>query len=405
MKEAPLRGTGPLPVFDVVELGSAAGSASAGFDPAGAGDGRGPGSGMPGHDRGRRGGPSRGAALMAALLGLLVLAIMVGSASLNSDALPSPSSGPSVTAAPAELTASPSLTPGDGPTLLLGPTPPLGPTSLLGPTPLLGPAVPCGTLVPTPDLGVFIIAGSGPSVAGSAGKATPPEVHARFDQEVRIFVDGEACAVGWKIGLIDTQTGIDTTVDSSPADPSAYAVQNRWSVRTQGRHVLWATLRFANGVEIIRNWIVTVDPFTPPTLYLIGPDGTRFAATPGCGLAVILSSGSQPAEPCRSIGYALTASSLRVPSFTVIGIAIPGWQIARWAATCGRLSADGSTFETPGGCDLGGATSDSSSPTAVPDPPAFVLPPGDTVVRINVVAIGATGTRISLPYYAHVVAR
>ena len=76
-----------------------------------------------------------------------------------------------------------------------------------------------------------------------------------------------------------------------------------------------------------------------------------------------------------------------------------------WSATCGRIIVvdDLPQFDSPGGCGLGSGSSDGGGPLA--DPPAFVLPRGDTIVQIGLTAIDPGGNQFSLSFFAHVVAR
>ncbi len=281
------------------------------------------------------------------------------------------------------------------------------PTVAPAPTLLISPAVPCGTLLPTANVGVSLFVADAAPIAGAVDReTTPPEVHARSGDLVRIIVDGEACAVRWNIELFNVETGDTTTVDviSNPADDPAYAAQNRWTIPVVGNRILTATLRFPGGLEIVRTWRVTVDPFTAPALYLVGSDGRRFQASAGCGLSVRLSNGYEAGDDCGSIGYAPGPEALMVRAYRVIHLDLPGWQIISWGASCGRVTTvDTEQFESPDGCGLGGGASDDASPLV--DPPAFVLPPGDTVVQIGIGAIDGAGNQFNLTYYAHVIAR
>ncbi|MBI2763345.1 MAG: hypothetical protein HYX54_06295 [Chloroflexi bacterium] len=276
------------------------------------------------------------------------------------------------------------------------------------PSPVVSPAVPCGSLPPTLDVGVSLFIGSDLPVAGALGDAAvPAEVHIRPGDGIRMIVDGEACAVSWVIDLLDSESGVGTVIDSisNEADDPAFAAQNRWDLAITGRSgILTADLRFRGGLRVIRTWNLVADPFDVPALFLIGPSGTRFEASAGCGLGLELSNGYQAADSCGSIGYKPGPEALRVQAYRTIHLDLPGWQILSWGASCGRVTTlDAPQFDSPDGCGLGGGSSDSGGPLL--DPPAFVLPPGDTVIQVGIGAVDVGGNRFNVNYYAHVIAR
>ncbi len=273
--------------------------------------------------------------------------------------------------------------------------------------PVVTPAVPCGAGQPTSDLGVTMVAGDGSAVEGSAGSsAAPPNVHTRLGDPILLVTNGEVCATRWRVEMTDQVTGDITTVEEfqDPADDPTYAAQNRWSISGSGVGVVVATLEFPGGLSITRSWRLTIDPFVVPPLFLVGPDGKRFAASPGCGLSLNLSNGYSSGDDCGSVGYVPTDDALRVAAYGVIHLDLTGWSVASWSATCGRIiGTDLPQFESPGGCGLGSGSSDGGG--ALPDPPAFVLPRGDTIVQMGVIAVDPGGNQFSVAYYARVVAR
>lgn len=291
---------------------------------------------------------------------------------------------------------------GEGPFVTDAPSP------TPAPSPLVSPAVPCGTLLPTPDVGVSLFIGSDLSVTGAVGPdAIPAEVHARMGDEIRMIVDGEACAVSWSIALSDDTNGANSYSDSiaNSAEDPAYVAQSRWELPIAGRTgILTARLHFQGGLEITRAWNFVSDPFEIPALFLIGPSGTRFEASAGCGLSLELSNGYQAADSCGSIGYTPGPGALRVPAYRPIQLDLPGWQISSWGASCGEVTGGNTPqFESPDGCGLGSAYADNAGPLL--DPPAFILSPGDTFIQISIGAVDGDGNRFYVPYYAHVVAR
>ena len=347
------RGSDELPIFDVIE------PAPAGAQRIGARSG------------GGRLGPGRGAGAAAAVLATLVVGIAVGSLSLK----PDPSGAP---------------------------TPARPPRN--------SPAVPCGTLQPTADIGVRLFAGSQISIPGSVGvRSTPAEVHASAADPIQIRIDGDTCAVGWNIELTNVEGGGITPVSrfSDPADDPAYAAQNRWGIASafgQQIVILTASLHFRDGLDVVRTWQIMLEPFVVPSLYLVGHDGIRFEASFGCGLFLDLRDGYQSSEECVSIGYHPGPDALYVAPYDVIHLDLPGWQLTSWSANCGTVtSGDTEQFEAPGGCGLGGGSSDDGGP--LEDPPAFVLPAGDTVISIGIGAIDDALNQFNVIYYAHVIAR
>ena len=92
-----------------------------------------------------------------------------------------------------------------------------------------------------------------------------------------------------------------------------------------------------------------------------------------------------------------------VRAYRAIHLDLNGWEIVGWSASCGRVTDDIVQFDAPDGCGLGGGSSDSG--VALKDPPAFLLPPRDTVVRIDITAIDGAGSQYNVSYFAHVIAR
>lgn len=283
--------------------------------------------------------------------------------------------------------------------------PPIVPT----PRPaLVTPAVPCGPGQPAPDMDVDLVVGGQASTPGAKVDGQPlPEVHASLGDPILMVTRGEVCATRWQVDLTDSQTGNVSTTDQfhDSADDPTYAAQNRWTITTYGNQRLDATLQFPGGLEIVRSWRIVIDGFVAPDLYLVGPTGSRFLASVGCGLFVHLNNGYESGDGCASIGYETTDASLRVPAFTVIHLELRGWQITGWNAVCGQVTrVDGlDSFESPNGCGLGSSSADGGGP--LPDPPAFLIPRGDTVIQIGMGAIDSRGNQFSVSYYAHVIAR
>lgn len=273
------------------------------------------------------------------------------------------------------------------------------------PTAVVGPEVPCGTLQPTGATAVYMIVGGGSTVAGApAIGSSAAVVRATQLERILIVIDGEACAVAWTV-TVDSQQSGHLIVDAHagpPFDP-AVAAQNRWNlILDPGTSLVSVQLRFANGVRIDRYWQVDVAAFTTPALYLVGPDGTRIEASQRCGGNVTFVSGGSVGVDCGPPTYDLGPDILRVAPYTVIHLGVPGWGVTWWSAQCATTGTD-LLDEGSWGCSLGGGLSDSTGP--LPDPPAFVLPPGDAIVRVGIEGVDDAGNRFSQPYYAHVIAK
>ena len=283
--------------------------------------------------------------------------------------------------------------------------PPIVPTARPA---VIKPAVPCGPGQPSPDMNVNLVVGGQATTPGAKVDGQPlPEVHASLGDPVLMITDGEVCATRWQVDLTDANTGDVTTIDQfhDSADDPGYAAQNRWSIATYGHLRLDATLQFPGGLVIVRSWQIVIDGFVTPDLYLVGPDGTRFQASAGCGLYIHLNNGYESGDGCGSIGYQPDDVALRVAGFGVIHLDLPGWQITSWSASCGRVTtANGvDAFESPSGCGLGSGSSEGGGP--LPDPPAFLVPHGDTVAQIWIGAIDSQGNQFNVSYFAHVIAQ
>lgn len=269
------------------------------------------------------------------------------------------------------------------------------------------PAVPCGSAIPTADIGVDLVVSNGPITPGSpSGGSLAADVLIRPGDAMRVIIEGETCATGWDVTLFDISLGEGMLFDSyrGKTDDPTIGAQNRWTVpATSSEAILTANLYFPGGLEIARYWRITVDQFVPPPLFLFGSDGTRFEASPGCGLSVHLSNDYNYSDDCATSGYVETPDALRIGALSVVHLDIPGWSIIQWSASCGHMSPDGLNFESPDGCSLGGGASEDGAP--LPRSPAFFLRKGDQVVLIGVAAIDNAGNSFNVTYYAHVIAR
>ena len=283
--------------------------------------------------------------------------------------------------------------------------PPIVPTARPA---FITPAVPCGPGQPTPDMNVNLVVDGQATTPGAKIDREPlPLVHASLGDPILMVTEGEVCATRWQVDLVDLKAGTVSTSDQfhDPADDPAYAAQNRWTITTNGDQRLDATLQFPGGLEIVRSWRIVIDGFVAPDLYLVGPTGSRFLASVGCGLFVHLNNGYESGDGCASIGYETTDAALRATALTVMHLELRGWQITGWNALCGQVTrVDGlDSFESPNGCGLGSGSADGGGP--LPDPPAFLIPRGDTVIQIGMGAIDSRGNQFSVSYYAHVIAR
>ena len=269
------------------------------------------------------------------------------------------------------------------------------------------PAVPCGIAIPTADLGVALAVSNGPITPGSpSGGDLAADAFIRPGDRLQIIIDGEACATGWNLTqlLVDQSEAFPFDSYSNTTDDPSIGAQNRWTVPAAlSDSILTANLHFPGGLEISRYWRIIVDRFVPPPLFLVGADGTRFEASPGCTIDVNLSNGYTYDEGCPTAGYVADPDALHVAALAVIHLDMPGWFMTRWWAGCGRMSVDGLNFESPDGCSLGGGGSEDAA--VVLQPPAFFLRKGDQIVQIGLAAIDDAGNSFNTTYYAHVIAR
>ena len=283
------------------------------------------------------------------------------------------------------------------------------------PSPVATPIVPCGTTPATDGIVVTLssrLAGAVPGIGDfipPAGPDVPPEIpelQVGPGDPVQVDIADAVCAVSWEIRLMDPSSGLGGVVyhASNPNDDPRRAAQNHWEIPIQGEQLVVATLHFAGGPTITRSWHVVPAPFQVPKAFLVAADGTRFQASAGCGLSVILANGFASDDGCGVIGYLPDEAGLEVHPYEPVTFEIPGWSLQSWYAICGTVPNDGSeTFRNDAGCRLGGATSDSGDPLA--QPAVFVLPRGEIIVRIFATGLGANGDQFSVPYFAHVIVR
>ena len=283
------------------------------------------------------------------------------------------------------------------------------------PPPVPTPLTPCSQ-VPASEAIVVTMSGSAttpvPGIANfvpSPAPEVPPEipyVAVGPGDPVRIDIAGAACAVSWEIRLMDPYGGQSGDVYhvSNPNDDPSRAAQNHWEIPIQAEQYVIATLHFPAGPTIVRTWHVVPSSFPLPAAFLVARDGSRFTASAGCGLTLRLANGFASDAECDVTGYDPTEDALHVGSFEPLTFEIPGWGLQSWNATCGMVPSDGSqTYTNDGGCRLGGATSDDGG--VLPVPAAFVLGPGDTIVRIYASAMAPNGDQFAAPFFARVIAR
>jgi hypothetical protein len=281
------------------------------------------------------------------------------------------------------------------------PTPTVPPTPEPEPTPRVTPAALCGP-VPT-DASLLEVQLSAPGVAGIAGThefGEPPDVSIGLGDTAELTIVGAACATSWTIA---TLTGNGETYDSedfeNPEQNPDYAAQNRWRVRVPvGEHRLVATLRFGPDLEVSREWRVIGLDFTVPETFLVGANGSRVLALPGCGLTLELANGYSAGDSCGAIGYPAGLEVLHVPAWSAVVLEIPGWTIIGWNGSCGHVVTDVSGpehFEWV--CSLGGFQGGSGA--LPPGPARFLARPGEFVVQAYVTAT-RDGDQFSVPMFA-----
>jgi len=277
--------------------------------------------------------------------------------------------------------------------------------------PIATPVVACGPGTARADVTLRLEGGLHGAVDGVADtSATPgipqpviPVVEVGLGDPLQLVVGGDLCAVSWDIELFDpgSQLGNRVGFAANPGEDPAIAAQNRWPIGPVGDEVLVANLHFPGGPDIARTWHVIVQPFAIPAAFLVASDGTRFQASAACGLQVALHNGYTASDQCGGLGYPTDAPALHVRAYRPVAFDVPGWGIRAWSARCGTVTND--TFAITDGCNLGAGTSDTKIPLATA--PAFLLPPGDTVVLVHADAVQSNGDQYSVDYLAHVIAR
>lgn len=282
------------------------------------------------------------------------------------------------------------------------------------PAPQVTPGVACAPGSPKPAVEVVALGGLDGPVPGAVDvvpipPVTPPGtpvVVVGLGDSLELAVTGNQCAVSWDIELLDPSSGQSSFSEhfENPTEDLAVGAQNHFQVTSVSDQELRADLRFAGGPSIFRSWLIKVRPFVTPPAFLIAKDGTRFEATAGCGLQLNLANGYSAGDGCGASGYSPATAALHVRALEPIELDIPHWTLIAWSAECGAMQAtDTEAFTNGDGCRLGAAGRDTW--TGLVSPAAFVLRPGDTIVQVLVVAVNANGDRISLPFYAHVIAR
>jgi len=283
------------------------------------------------------------------------------------------------------------------------------------PQPLPTPRVPCGAAEATDDIVVEMSGSTGERVAGianlvpSAGPEVAPiipYVPAVLGESLALDIAGATCAVSWEIRLIDPYSGYLYLVSSAtnPSEDLTVAAQNHWEIQVLREYLVIASLHFRGGPTVTRTWHVVPASFQMPAAFIVGPDGTRFEASAGCGLTLRLGSGYESADSCETTGYFPGEDALRVAAYAPLRFEIAGWRIVSWSAGCAAMEVDSDIWDDKLGCDLGSAHADDAAGTSL-DPVVFLARPGDLVIRVSVTAVGPNGDEFEGSYFARVVAR
>jgi hypothetical protein len=275
------------------------------------------------------------------------------------------------------------------------------PTSGPKPTPAVTPAVACGPAPATAEAVEIAVSAPGQAaVLGGPAGTDPPTASVGVGDRLEIAVVGDACATSWDIQLLLDENVAVTQRRDNPLEDPDFAAQNRWTIQVFAEESrLVAELHFG-GLRVVREWRVVGIPFLVPEAALVGPDGSRVLALPGCGLVLALASGYSAGDDCGSMGFPAGLVTLHVPAWSVVTFEIPGWSISSWYGSCGRIDVDGGgneTFSQLNGCYLGGysVTGDASPPA----PARFLARPGEQVVQLYVSAT-RDGDTFQVPMFA-----
>lgn len=275
---------------------------------------------------------------------------------------------------------------------------------------LIAPAVPCGPLpagAPAPRL--YLAAGDDEPVLGADASADPVDtagaiVTATFPDGVEVRAEGDACATSWNIRILDHASGgpMNAFAEQNPGENPYLISQNRIRLTEimLGRSLVTATVNFGRNRTAQAVWELTLDGPPPPTAEVSGPDGSRVAALPGCGVGWTLAIGRSAYTSCTVTPVPQGLEVLIVRGHDPVRLDLPGWRILSWSVACGeRWPLDGS-FREPTQCSLGGGgdgTGDAG--------PAIFLPfPGRHVISMWVTADRA-GDQVGAQYFVEIDAR
>lgn len=194
---------------------------------------------------------------------------------------------------------------------------------------------------------------------GDVDVAGPNErIEIRSDLVSMLHTQGDACALAWKIALVDEYHAIMLEVVSNPDASPGYAQQNRfdlslWPYRARRGGAdfrLDAGLSYPDVAVLVR-WQVRILPFQAPEPNLAGA-GTEIPLIQGCDVELILfGGGHERVNPCFGDVGAFPASPITIKRRAPLVFDFPiGWDFNLAEVVCGQLSGSGFVREPEATC-------------------------------------------------------
>jgi hypothetical protein len=281
--------------------------------------------------------------------------------------------------------------------------------------PLVTPALTCGTLPDRPP-NVFLVVDGSPFAGDiSITRPTPrpsfgesPAVPASpvtvpADATTNIWIEDDACAIGWHIALTDFSNGTmePLALQPNPGLDPGLASQNWFQIdlasfrQRQGGVEVRAALDFP-AMSVVARWPLHFLPFERPKPRLVLVDqGMLLGTVEGCETVLTLQNGaSEDAEPCNQDLASQLPTATKLRPGAPLAIAFNGWVLEKLEVTCGAASQTGFLTAPRAGCDrVVGTGAD------------FVAPqPGDWTLAMGACALDASGRRNEIcgTWYARV---
>jgi hypothetical protein len=282
-------------------------------------------------------------------------------------------------------------------------------------TPLVTPAIACGTTPDRPPKVFLVVDGSPfpgdvsitraaprPSVAEDPAAPVAP-VDVTADATTNIWIEDDACAIGWHIALTDFSNGTmePLALQPNPGLDPGLATQNWFQIdlasfrQRQGGVEVRAALDFP-ATSLVARWPIDFLPFERPKPRLVLVDqGMLLGTIEGCETVLTFQNGgSEDAEPCNQDLTSQLPRATKLRPGAPLAIAFNGWVLQNLEVTCGAASQTGFVTAPRPGCDqVVGTGADFVAPDA-----------GDWTLAMAACALDASGRRNEIcgTWYARV---